>query len=123
MVWFWIDKPAAGQFGLPPPGDSMAQNFQRSIDLLKAGYPDMAYLYIWHAHYLVLSVVLGILLAVMYRALSDQLARRSRRGRYYPHTSASPPGGGSKAAPVRPESPSSGDASPGNAAANDDAAK
>jgi hypothetical protein len=83
-AWFWIDKPPVGQFGLPTTGDSMVADFQRSIDLLKAGHADMAYLYIWHAHYLILSVVLGILVAVTFRTVADHLSRLSRRRRYNP---------------------------------------
>jgi hypothetical protein len=93
LLWFWIDKPPAGRYGLPPPGDSMVQNFQTAIDLLKAGYPDIAFLFIWHAHYLVISVLTGILLALTFRAISDRLGRRRSRGLYHPH-----PGG---AAPLR----------------------
>ncbi len=83
VAWFWIDKPPAGQFGLPPASDSLVENFQRSIDLLKAGYPDMAYLYIWHAHYLILSAVFGILVAVAFRTISDHLARKRLQRHYY----------------------------------------
>ena len=107
-VWFWIDKPPAGQFGLPPPGESMVVNFQRSVDLLKAGYPDMAYLYIWHAHYLILSVVFGMLLAVIFRSLSGHLARSSRRRLYHPLPGAGLPRAGSNPAPER-AMPASGD--------------
>jgi hypothetical protein len=88
LAWFWIDKPPVGQFGLPPPGDSMVEDFQRSVDLLKTGHPDMAYLYVWHAHYLILSVVFGILVAVAFRTMADHLSRVSRRRRYYPPTVA-----------------------------------
>jgi hypothetical protein len=91
VIWFWIDKPPAAQFGLPPPGDSTVENFQRSFDLLKAGHPDLAYLYIWHAHYLILSVVFGILLAATFRTIADHLASRSRRRHYFPSRAAEPP--------------------------------
>ena len=116
LLWFWIEKPPAGQFGLPPPGDSMVQDFQRSIDLLKAGHPDMAYLYVWYAHYLIISVVLGIFLAVLFRALSDQLSRRRRRHHLLPHA-----GGASTL--QRPASPTVGGAAPDTTGANDDSAK
>jgi hypothetical protein len=94
VVWFWIDKPPAGHFGLPPASNSVVENFQRTIDLLKGGYPDMAYLYVWHAHYLILSVVFGILAAIAFSAISDYLARKTRRRHYYaqPGTGASPVG-------------------------------
>jgi hypothetical protein len=84
VAWFWIDKPPAGQFVLPPASDSLVENFQRSFNLLKAGYPDMAYLYIWHAHYLILSAVFGLLAAIAFRTISDHLARKRMRRYSYP---------------------------------------
>jgi hypothetical protein len=102
LAWFWIDKPPVGQFGLPPPGDSMVEDFQRSIDLLKAGHPDMAYLYVWHAHYLILSVVFGILVAVAFRTMADHLSRVSRRRRYYPPPVAGTPPAGRNVPTERP---------------------
>ncbi|MEN8107695.1 MAG: hypothetical protein ABFS22_06775, partial [Pseudomonadota bacterium] len=56
IVWFWIDKPPAG---LPQPADSMPENFQRAFDMLRSGYLEVAWLYIWDAHYLVLSLLGG----------------------------------------------------------------
>jgi hypothetical protein len=121
LLWFWIDKPPAGRFGLPPPGDSMVQNFQTAIDLLKAGYPDMAYLYIWHAHYLVISVLSGILLAMMFRGISDRLGRRRRRGLYHPHPGgAAPPRAVANSAAERPASPQTGGAAAQNTTPGDD---
>jgi peptidoglycan/LPS O-acetylase OafA/YrhL len=118
LLWFWIDKPPAGQFGLPPPGDSMVQDFQRSIDLLKAGHVDLAYLYVWYSHYLVLSVVLGIILAVLFRAFFDQWSRHGRRRRDHPL-----PRAGDASTLQRPASPTVGDTAPGDSGANDDAAR
>jgi hypothetical protein len=118
LTWFWIDKPPAGQFRMPPPGDSMVENFQRSIDLLKAGHPDMAYLYIWHAHYLVLSVVLGIMAAVVFRAIADYLSRQSRRRHYYPPPRAATPAREQNAAPAQSSVPSE-DSMPAGGSSND----
>ena len=109
LAWFWIDKPPAGQFGLPPPGESMVADFQRSIDLLKAGHPDMAYLYIWHAHYLILSVVLGILVAVAFRTIATQLSRGSRRRRYYPPPATGTSPAGKNVSTERPSVPPNDD--------------
>ena len=106
LTWFWIDKPPAAQFGLPPVSDSLLENFQRSIDMLKAGYPDMAYLYIWHAHYLILSVVFGILLAVLINTITDHLMRKSRRRHYYPLPGAGASAGGKSAPAEHPQAPS-----------------
>ena len=116
LLWFWIDKPPVSYLGLPPAGDSMVQNFQRAIDLLKAGHPDMAYVYIWHAHYLVISAAVGVLLAIVFRALSDQLSRRSRRKRYFPRPHVSSSQAGDSAALERP-------AAPVESAASDDTKK
>jgi hypothetical protein len=122
LTWFWIDKPPAGQFGLPPPGDSMVEDFQRSIDLLKAGHPDMAYLYIWHAHYLILSVVFGILAAVVFRTISDHLSRKSRRRLYYPPLRAGTSPMGQNASQEHPAAPSDDDKTPVNSRSNDHSA-
>jgi hypothetical protein len=119
VAWFWIDKPPAGQFGLPPPGDSMVEDFQRSIDLLKAGHPDMAYLYVWHAHYLILSVVFGILVAVVFRTIADHLSRKGRRRLYYPPPGAGTSPRGQNASPDGPAVPSDDDKSPVNSRSND----
>jgi len=119
LTWFWIDKPPAGQFGLPPPGDSMVENFQRSIDLLKAGHPDMAFLYIWHAHYLILSVVSGILVAVVFRTVADHLSRKSRRRHYYPSPGAGTLARGQNASPERPVVTSGDEKKPLESRSND----
>lgn len=84
LVWFWLDKPPAGRFGLPRQSDNVVENFQRAFDMLKAGYPDMAYVYIWSAHYLILSLVGGILVAVLYRWISEHLSRKRMRRQLIP---------------------------------------
>jgi hypothetical protein len=122
LTWFWIDKPPAGQFRLPPSGDSLVEDFQRSIDLLKAGHPDMAYLYIWHAHYLILSVVLGILTAVVFRSIADHLSRKSRRRLYYPPPVAGTSARGQNASTERPAVPADDDKMPVENGSNDRAA-
>jgi hypothetical protein len=118
LTWFWIDKPPAGQFRLPPPGDSLVEDFQRSIDLLKAGHPDMAYLYIWHAHYLILSVILGILAAVVFRSIVDHLSRKSRRRLYHPPPGVGTTARGQNASPERPAVPSDDDKMPVESGSN-----
>lgn len=85
-VWFWIDKPDARQFRMPETTDSMLENFQAAFDMLKAGYVDMSFVYLWNAHYLVLSVLGGALLAVTYGALADHLGRRRMRRHFQPPT-------------------------------------
>jgi len=84
VLWFWIDKPPGGLAGLPRPADSMLENFQRAFDILKAGHLEVAWLYIWNAHYLVLSLLGGLLLSVITGAIADQLARRRLRRHFLP---------------------------------------
>ena len=82
LLWFSIDKPPVGRPGLPRVSDSITENFQRAFNMLKAGHPDMAYVYIWDAHYILLSLLGGILVAVIYGSVSDHLGRRRMR-RYF----------------------------------------
>jgi len=84
IAWFWIDKPDTRQFRMPETGDSMLGNFQTAFDMLKAGYVDMSFLYLWNAHYLVLSLLGGALLAVAHSAIADHLGRRRMRRHFLP---------------------------------------
>jgi hypothetical protein len=95
IVWFWIDKPDARQFRLPEPGDSILGDFQTAFNMLKAGYLDMAFVYIWNAHYLVLSLLGGALLAVVYGGLADYLGRRRMRKHFQPPARRQAPAAGS----------------------------
>ena len=84
VVWFWIDKPPPGQMQLPDVSDSLIENFQVAFNMLKAGYPEVSFVYIWNAHYLLLSLLGGALLAVAAGLLSDVLARRRMRRNIMP---------------------------------------
>lgn len=84
LVWFAIDKPPVGQLGLPQASDSIAENFQRAFNMLKAGHPEVAYVYLWDAHYILLSLIGGILVAVVYGSVSDALGRRRMRRHFQP---------------------------------------
>ena len=84
VTWFWIDKPPPEQQRLPEVSDSLVENFQVAFDILKAGYPQVAFVYIWNAHYLLLSIAGGLLLAVIIGAVSDALGRRRMRRRIMP---------------------------------------
>ena len=84
VVWFWIDKPPPDQLRLPEVSDSLVENFQVAFDMMKAGYPKVAYVYIWNAHYLLLSIAGGLLLAVTVKAVSDALGRRRMRRHIMP---------------------------------------
>jgi len=84
VLWFWIDKPPPGQMQLPEVSDSLVENFQVAFDILKAGYPNVSFVYIWNAHYLLLSILGGALLAVSTGLFSDVLARRRMRRNIMP---------------------------------------
>jgi|GEM_PF-871407 len=84
IAWFWIDKPDTRQFRMPRAGDSMLDNFQTAFDMLKAGYIDMSFVYLWNAHYLMLSLLGGALLAAVYGGVGDYLGRRRMRRHFLP---------------------------------------
>ena len=84
LLWFSIDKPPVGQLGLPAVSDSITENFQRAFNMLKAGHPDMAFVYIWDAHYILLSLLGGAIVAVIYGSISDHLGRRRMRRHFRP---------------------------------------
>jgi hypothetical protein len=84
VLWFWIDKPPVGLAGLPHPSENMVDNFQRAFDILKSGHLKIAWLYIWDAHYLVLSILGGLLLSAITGTISNQLARRRLRKHFLP---------------------------------------
>lgn len=79
IIWFWIDKPRSGLERFLQADDSMLVNFQRFFDLLKSGYIAQSYIYIWNTHYLVLSLIGGVLMSVLYNLFSTYLMRRRVR--------------------------------------------
>lgn len=82
VLWFWIDKPRTGLQQFLRTDDSMLVNFQRSFDLLKSGYFAQSYIYIWNAHYIVLSVIFGTILSVFYGFISAYLRRKRVRNSF-----------------------------------------
>jgi hypothetical protein len=84
VAWFWMDKPSQGRFRMPQVSDSLVDNFQNAFDMLKAGYPDMAFLYIWGAHYIVLSLLGGAMIAVAWGSVAGYLGRKRMRRHFLP---------------------------------------
>ena len=84
VSWFWIDKPPPDQQRLPEVSDSLVENFQAAFDILKAGYPEVAFVYIWSAHYILLSLLGGAILAVAYGSVADYLGRKRMRRHFLP---------------------------------------
>lgn len=79
LTWFWIDKPDPQRYPLPPSGDSLVADFQQGFDMLRAGYWDHAFVYLWNAHYIILSLLGGALLGVLFGSVADMLGRRRMR--------------------------------------------
>ena len=79
LAWFWIDKPR-----MPQAGDNLIDNFQNAFNILKAGNTELAFAYIWSAHYIILSLLGGMLVAVIYGSISDYLGRRRMRRHFMP---------------------------------------
>lgn len=90
ILWFWIDKSPAALGPLPwPAGDDLLQNFQVAVDLLKQSRFRAAFVYIWKAHFIILSLALGLLLGAGFNALSRLAARRRFHRLYLPKRPAS----------------------------------
>ncbi len=83
-IWFWIDKPRTGLEQFLRADDSTLINFQHSFDLLKAGYLAQSYIFIWNAHYIILSLILGVILSLIYSSISTYLIRKRTRHFLFP---------------------------------------
>ena len=85
VLWFFIDKHPAS-LGLIVPGelDTMLANFQLAFDLLSAGYLRAAFVFIWKAHYIVLSIITALLISALREAISNILSRRHLRQVMWP---------------------------------------
>ncbi|MDH3526619.1 MAG: hypothetical protein OEM43_03840 [Gammaproteobacteria bacterium] len=84
VVWFWLDKPPdRGRFRLPEASDSLLENFQRAFDMLKAGHAELAFVYIWPAHYLILSLLGGVIIGMAWQSVARYFSfhRREYRAR------------------------------------------
>jgi len=77
VLWFVIDKHPAS-LGTIVPGESgkLLDNFQLAFDMLKAGYLKASYVFIWNAHYIVLSLIAGLMSSIIFKAVSNILRRR-----------------------------------------------
>jgi hypothetical protein len=96
-IWFWIDKSPLALGPLPYPADGeISTNFQVAVDLLKQTRIKAAFVYLWKAHYLVLSVAFGLLIGALLGAVSRRLSRNRLIKLYLPgrqrHRDAKDPG-------------------------------
>ena len=78
VLWFVIDKHPAS-LGAIVPGESgnMLDNFQLAFDMLKAGYLKASYVFIWKEHYIVLSLIAGLMTSILFQAVLNALRRRN----------------------------------------------
>ena len=85
VLWFIIDKhPASLGTVVPQELDDLIDNFQLAFDMLQAGYLLASYVFIWKAHYIVLSIIFGVLFSIMLGAISNKLRRRNLRQLMWP---------------------------------------
>ena len=77
---------------MPPVSDSMIENFQTAFNMLKSGYADLSFLYIWNAHYLILSLLGGLILLFLVQSISRFMRRRRMRKDYLPPKQVEKPG-------------------------------
>ena len=84
IAWFALDKPAPGYGPFPRASENLLDNFQLAFNMLKAGQWEYAFVFIWHAHYIVLSLLAGALLAMLFASASEHLGRRRTRKHVLP---------------------------------------
>jgi hypothetical protein len=85
VLWFIIDKhPASLGTAVPQELDDLIANFQLAFDMLQAGFLRASYVFIWKAHYIVLSIIFGVLLSITLDAVSNKLRRRNLRQLMWP---------------------------------------
>lgn len=85
VLWFFVDKhPASLGVNVPAELDTMLANFQLAFDMLTAGYLRASYVFIWKAHYIVLSIIAALLISALHQATSSVLRRRHLRQLMWP---------------------------------------
>ena len=85
VLWFFIDKhPASLGVIVPDELDTVLDNFQLAFDLLSAGFLRASFVFIWKAHYIIVSIITALLLSAMYGGLSNVLRRRHLRQVMWP---------------------------------------
>lgn len=84
-LWFWIDKSPYVLGPLPPvQAGQYLDNFQAAFNLLRAGRFSAAFVFIWKAHYLVLSVALALLFGTLFASFGNAWRRRHMLKLYVP---------------------------------------
>ena len=90
LLWFAVDKhPASLRAYVPADSGDLLVNFQLAVDMLKAGYWKASYVFIWKAHYIVLSLLIGIMTSFIFQGVSNAVRQRKRRRETRPEAIAS----------------------------------
>ena len=90
VLWFSINKhPAALGAIVPAESDRLLNNFQLAFDMTKAGYLKASFVYLWRAHFIVLSLVAGLISSLIFQTVSNMLRRRKLRAVMRPGMRAS----------------------------------
>ena len=80
VLWFAINKhPASLGAVVPADSGNMLHNFQLAFDMLKAGYMKASFVFLWKAHFIVLSLIAGLLSSMAFQSVSGMLRRRRLR--------------------------------------------
>jgi len=83
IIWFWIDKNPQALGPLPYPADgNYLHNFQVTVDLLKQSRIKAAYVYLWKAHHLVLSLAIGFLSGIVITSITRARSLNKMRKMY-----------------------------------------
>ncbi len=83
-IYFWLDKPPALEDALPRQQDDLIGNFQIAFNILKQGHLHPAFIFIWRSHYILLSLLGGLLVSMGWQSISAVLSRRRLRKLYVP---------------------------------------
>ena len=79
-LWFSIDKhPMSLGVMLPGELDSMIDNFQLAFDMMSDGLIRASYVFIWKAHFIIVSIIAGLLSSAIFQWFSNILRRRRLR--------------------------------------------
>ena len=83
-IYFWLDKPPALMESMPRQQDELITDFQIAFDILKQGHLHPAFIFIWRSHYILLSLLGGLLVSLGWQSISAALSRRRLRRLYVP---------------------------------------
>ena len=78
--WFWMDKGRSGD-SITLGGDDILVDFQFATDLIRMGELGAAFSFVWPHHFIVLSLLGGILLSLLTTGIKRFFARSRWRAR------------------------------------------